>query len=166
MKSYLIDHGKTGLDNKETKLATYWSTPLKQLCVGMKVSNSVRFIPISYTANSLYDVIASGKFHSTNIPHQTWRSLYSDSSLQTNCRRQGFNVAAENKGFARVRIGIIGNNERDCHTADSFIGFGATDSKERKICVTQSTNSCGNTACADADKGDREVKAMGYIFVR
>jgi hypothetical protein len=37
MKSYSPDDGKTGLDDRETKLATYWSTPFKQLCVGMKV---------------------------------------------------------------------------------------------------------------------------------
>ena len=151
----------------ETKLATFWSTPFTQLCVGMKVNNLIRFIPISYKANSLYDIFADGKFRATSIPRDTWKSLYKDSSLQKNCGRQGFNVVAEDKHHARVRIGIIGNNEISCHSADSFIGFGAIDASQRRYCGQSNiVNSCGNSAYCYPDNGDKEVRAMGYIFVR
>ncbi len=157
----------TGLDNKETKLATYWSTPFSQLCVGMKINNAVRFIQISYTRDSLYDIIADGKFRSTAIPRKTWKSLYIDSSFQRMCGRQGFNVVASESRHARVRIGIIGNEENNCHTVDSFIGFGAIEGRYRAYCGKQNiVNSCGNSAYCGADNGDKEVKAMGYIFVR
>ncbi len=145
----------------ETKLATFWSTSFTQLCVGMRVENSVRFIPISYKANSLYDVLADGNLRPTNIPRNTWKSLYNNFSLQPNCGRQGFNVASEDKYHARVRIGIIGNNEANCHTGDSFIGFGAIDARQRTYCGRRSIfNSCGNSI------GCKEVRAVGYIFVR
>jgi hypothetical protein len=167
MKSFSTNDGTTGLDNKETKLPTYWSTPFKQLCVGMKVKNSVKFIPVSYSANSLYDIIAGGKFHSTAIPRNTWKSLILGSSLQATCGRQGFNAASENNDHARVRIGIIGNNQIHCLSADSFIGFGAIDTNQRRYCGIQNiVNSCGNSAYCSADNGNKEVKAMGYIFVR
>ncbi len=146
----------------ETKLPTFWSTSFTQLCVGMRVENSVRFIPISYKANSLYDVLADGNLRPTNVPRNTWKSLYKNFSLQPNCGRQGFNVASGDKYHARVRIGIIGNNEANCYTGDSFIGFGAIDARQRTYCGPRRSifNSCGNSF------GCKEVKAMGYIFVR
>ena len=152
----------------ETKLATFWSTPFTQLCVGMRVNNLVRFIPIRYKANSLYDIVADGKFRATNIPRNTWKSLYKDSSLQLYCGRQGFNAMAEHKSHARVRIGIIGNdNKANCHLADSFLGFGAIDANQRIYCGRRKiVNSCGNSAYCRPDNGDKEVQAMGYIFVR
>jgi hypothetical protein len=51
----------SGFDDQETKLATYWNTPFKEICLGMKVNNSLNFISISYQASSLYDVIADGR---------------------------------------------------------------------------------------------------------
>ena len=160
MKIYSPNDGTTGLDEKETKLPTYWSTPFKQLCVGMKVKNSVKFIPISYSANSMYDILAGGKFHSTVIPRNTWKSLIVGSSLQNNCGRQGFNAASSNR-YARVRIGIIGNNENDCRTPDTLLGFGAVDTNQRIFCGKSNVpNSCGNTFNC------KEVRAMGYIFAR
>ncbi|CAB3999429.1 Hypothetical predicted protein [Paramuricea clavata] len=166
MKSYSPGDGKTGLDDRETKLANYWSTPFKQLCVGMKVNNSVQFIPISYFANSLYDILAGGKFHSTVILRNTWKSLNVGSSLQPNCGRQGFNVVAEHNQHARVRIGIIGNNENSCNSADSFLGFGAIDANQRGYCNSRNiVNSCGNSAYCGGDNGDKEVRAMAVTYL-
>ena len=133
----------------------------------MKVNNLSRFIPISYKANSLYDVFADGKFRPTIIPRNTWKSLYKDSSLQKKCGRQGFNVVAEDKHHARIRFGIIGNDVVGCTLADSFIGFGAIDASQRRYCgISNIVNSCGNSAYCRPDNGDKEVRAMGYIFIR
>jgi hypothetical protein len=116
----------------------------------------------------LYDILAGGKFHSTVIPRNTWKSLIVGSSLQPNCGRQGFNVVAGDNQHARVRIGIIGNNEKNsCNSADSFLGFGAIDANQRGYCHIRNTvNSCGNSAYCGGDSGDKEVRAMGYIFAR
>lgn len=169
-KSYSKLHGETGIDYEETKLATYWSTPFSQLCVGMKVDATLRFISITHKARSLFDIIADGRFRPTSIPRETWKSLLVNSSLQPNCGRQGFNVIGTNsESYARVRIGIIGNGENECGSVDSFIGFGGLEASTRNYCHGRSrgiTNSCGNSAYCGSDNGNREIKAMGYIFVR
>ena len=157
----------TGLDGKETKLETYWNTPFKELCVGMKIKNSINFILIPYSAKSLYDIISDGKHCPTSVPRDTWKSLYVDSSLQRNWGKQGFNVAPRGNAFAGVRLGIIGNGENDCETADSFLGFGAIEASRRSLCfVLNKINSCGSSAYCGSDNGNKEVQAMGYIFVR
>ena len=162
------------MDDQETKLPTYWSTSFKELCVGMKVSNDLKFVSISYPASSLYDLIADGKYRATRLGRQRWKSLISGSSLQTNCNRQGFNVLQSPNThphpLARTRIGIIGNQENDCRTPDSFLGFGGPSASVRNnyYCgVSNVINTCGNSATqCTPDNGVKEVKAMGYIFVR
>ena len=166
-ETYSPNDGTTGLDEKETKLATYWNTPFKELCVGMKIKNSTNFILIPYSANSLYDIIADGKHRNTSVSRDAWKSLYIDSSLQRNCGKQGFNVAPKGNSFAGVRLGIIGNGEDNCDSADSFLGFGAIEASRRGFChIRNKVNSCGNSAYCGSDNGDKEVQAMGYIFVR
>lgn len=163
METYSPEDGITGLDDRETKLATFWNTPFRELCVGMKIEKSVKFMAIPYSAKSLYEIIADGYHRPTNISRDTWKSLYVHSSLQRNCGKQGFNVAPER----RVRLGILGNNEVDCTSADSFLGFGGVEASKRSYCnVRDRVNSCGNSAYCGTDNGDREVQAMGYIFVR
>ena len=41
------------LDEKETKLASYWTLPFTELRLGMKVSGTIRWITFSYSASSL-----------------------------------------------------------------------------------------------------------------
>ena len=59
---------------------------------------------------------------------------------------------------SRVRVGIISNQEGDCHFPDSFIGFGGGGSGFK--------NACGNGASYSPDNGDKNIKAFGYIFVQ
>ena len=156
------------MNDQETKLPTYWSTSFTELCVGMKVGKQLKFVPIKYPASSLYDLIADGQYHSTNLGRMKWKSLITGSSLQRYCNREGFNVGTANR-HARVRIGIIGNQENDCGSADSYIGFGALSPANRGYCgngVPKIINTCGNSASCSPDNGDKEIKAMGYIFVR
>ena len=56
---------------------------------------------------------------------------------------------------------MLGNNENDCVTCDSRIGFGTGGGPD-------DANTCGNEASAanGADNGDKHIKAMGYIFVQ
>ena len=117
------------LDRKEMKLSTYWSTSFKELCVGMKVGNDLKLISIDYPASSLYDLIADGVYRETNVGRHKWKSLIGGSSLQRNCIREGYNVERSYVGYinfelAKVRIGIIANQENDRHSLNSFVGFG------------------------------------------
>ena len=60
---------------------------------------------------------------------------------------------------SKARIGFLGNNENDCGTCDSRIGFGTGGTHD-------DSNTCGNEAVAEADNGDKHIKAMGYILVQ
>lgn len=112
---------------------------------------------ISKTANSLYSLIADGQHRATSLGRDMWQTLIgSQASLQSNCNREGFNSMC-NTNIAR--IGIIANNENDCETCDSRMGFGTGGHPD-------DTNTCGNAAKFNGKNGDRDIKTMGYILVR
>ena len=129
----------------------------------MKISdNQPKFIVINKQANSLYSVIADGKYRSTLLGRETWKSLIgSEASLQHNCNREGFNANSDRKQNSKERIGILFNNENECKSCDSRIGFGTGG-------YPDDSNTCGNEALAEykADNGDKHIKAMGYILVQ
>ncbi|XP_046863899.1 uncharacterized skeletal organic matrix protein 5-like isoform X2 [Xenia sp. Carnegie-2017] len=157
-ESYMTENGETGLDQNETKLPTYWSTKIKKMCVGMKVNSTIKFISFEMQAESLYDLIADGKYTKTTLRRSQWFTLVENSFLQQYCDKEGFNVVGQLNVNARVKLGILGNEQNDCITPDSFIGFGG--SHECNSCVV---NSCGNFVSWSSN--DKNVRAMGYIFV-
>ena len=60
---------------------------------------------------------------------------------------------------SKARIGLIGNNQNNCNTCDSRIGFGTGGKPD-------DSNTCGNEASGNADNGEREIKVMGYILIQ
>jgi hypothetical protein len=57
-ESYAVEDGLEGLTEKESKLASYWNTPFKKICLGMTVNGDRRWMVLDYEASSLYSVIA------------------------------------------------------------------------------------------------------------
>ena len=156
---YNLAGGETGFDSQETKLPTYWNTSFSKICLGMKFEKKIKFIVIKKQANSLYSLIADGNYRATSLGRDTWKSLIgSQASLQFNCTREGFNAVCTSSLYAKARIGILGNNENDCDTCDSRIGFGTGG-------YYDDNNTCGNEA-KWSDNGDKHIKAMGYILVQ
>ena len=125
----------------------------------MKIDHQIKFIVINKQANSLYSLIADGQYRATSLDRDTWKKLIgSQASLQINCNREGFNAIADSFS-AKARIGILGNQEDNCASPDSRIGFGTGG-------YPDDSNACGNEAVFDADNGDKHIKAMGYILVQ
>ena len=119
-----------------------------------------RFLVLNMTASSLYALIADGKHRPTSQGRQEWKTLIgSQASLQLNCNREGFNVMSDNPAFSKARIGYMCNQENECITGDSRIGFG-TGGHQRD------SDTCGNEATHSADNGDKHIRAMGYILVQ
>ena len=144
--------GKSGLDSNETKLPTYWNTPFTKICLGMKIGQQINFIVINKTASSLYSLIADGQYRNTRLGRDTWKTLIgTDAILQPNCNMEGFNAVCND--VSKERIGILGNNENDCLTCDSGIGFGTTGHHV-------GVNTCGYVYFG------KQIAAMGYIFVQ
>ena len=126
----------------------------------MKIGQQFKFIVINKQANSLYSLIADGQYRSTSLGRDKWKSLIgSEASLQKNCNKEGFNAVGGNPSNSKVRIGIISNQQNDCASCDSRIGFG-TGGKHDK------NNSCGNEATINSDNGDKHIKRMRYILVQ
>ena len=119
---------------------------------------TVNFITLDQSADSLYSLIADGNFRATSVGRDTWKSLLgSQGSLQRNCNIEGFNVVSS---AVKARIGIIANNEdNECDTCDSRIGFGSGG-------YPDDTNTCGIDAQTYVDNGVRHIKVMGYILIQ
>ena len=126
----------------------------------MKVNGVTNWISIDYQVTSLFDVIANAGYTATHATRSTWKSLIPNSSLQRNCNKQGFNIQETSHQTVKlyVRIGLISNNELDCITCDSYIGFGIlyrrTDQPRLDI-------SCGNVFVTHAYRA-----TFGYILVQ
>ena len=122
----------------------------------MNIGKQIRFIFINKTADSLYSLIADGKYRATFLGRDTWKKVVgSQASLQENCNKEGFNVASDYPGFFSARIGIIANQQSNCATCNSVIGFG-----------TVGRFVCGNKATLRPDNGEKHIGAMGYILVQ
>lgn len=128
----------------------------------MNIGQENRFIALNKTAISLYSLIADGIYRSTSLGRDTWKALIgSQASLQTNCNREGFNVVNDYRDdyWPKARIGIIGNNQNDCYTCDSGIGFG-TEGNPFNV------STCGNGANSLYTAEGANITAMGYILVQ
>ena len=149
------------MDTHETKLPTYWNIPFNKICLGMKVDQQFKSVVINYQARSLYSLIADDKYRTISpLGRETWKTLIgSQASLQRNCNKEGFNVLIGSGHQSKARIGIVANNENDCRSCDSRIGFGTGGNYD-------DSNTCGNEATYDADNGNQHIKAMGYILVQ
>ena len=152
--------GETGFDSQETKLPTYWETPFSKICLGMKYGQQTRFIVIDKQADSLYSLIADDQHRPTSLGREKWKSLIGpEGSLQNHCNREGFNAVGPSSSHSKARIGIIANQENNCDSCDSRIGFGTGG-------YPSDSNTCGNEAVISPDNGNRHIKAFGYILVQ
>ena len=126
----------------------------------MKINHQLRFIVINRHANSLFSLIADGKYRATSLGRNTWKSLIgSRASLQRNCRKEGFNAVGDSPRHSKARIGITANEQNHCGSCDSRIGFGTGGRHDN-------FNTCGNEATYSPDNGNKHIKAMGYILVQ
>ena len=158
--AYNFAGAKTGFDSQETKLPTYWNTSFSKICLGTKIDHQLKFIVIHRHANSLFSLIADGKYRATSLGRNTWKSLVGpQASLQLNCNKEGFNAVGDSPSHSKARIGITANEQNDCGSCDSRIGFGTGGQPD-------DSNTCGNEATWSPDNGIKHIKAMGYILVQ
>jgi len=126
----------------------------------MKIGQKINFLVINKTANSLYSLIADGQHRPTSLGRNTWKTLIgSQASLQFNCNIEGFNAVGTSYSQSKARIGITNNQQDDCDSCDSRIGFGTGGNDD-------DNNTCGNEATHSPDNGIKHIKAMGYILVQ
>ena len=66
---------------------------------------------------------------------------------------------SDDSDASKARIGILGNNEENCKSCDSRIGFGTGGNQD-------DNNTCGNEATSSPDKGNKHIKGIDYILVQ
>jgi hypothetical protein len=168
----LYQTDKPGFDDNEAKLETWNSVPFGEILIGLRQGTSTRYAVLGAAASSLYNAFVGGIYSALPVSRVTWKGLLASSSLQPNCNKAGINVLADpgwpDPGtvpeLARVRIGILGNNEADCQSPDSFIGIGG----RANVCTVDSSVTVGNVAGCGGDIGTDPFKAIafGYVYVR
>ena len=130
----------------------------------MKVNDVTKWIVINHQASSLFDVIADGVFKNTSVGRNKWLSLMDGSLLQENCNIEGFNIdiPGPSPQHPKTRIGIMANNENNCLTCDSSIGFGTS---VRGCDGVLKKTTCGNIGICGFFS-NKNTAAFGYIFVQ
>ena len=128
----------------------------------MSYGGRTNWMPLHYKANSLFSVIADNRYRATTAGRFNWQRLIAGSSLQPHCNKEGFNANMNHNDKARIRIGIIANQENDCNSPDSRIGIGGGGN----FCGQDASNSVGNEAKCGGDHGDKHLKAFGYVFAK
>jgi hypothetical protein len=114
----------------EAKLRSFLDVPFSEIRVvfraGSPAEERARVLPIA--APSLRELFAADAYVPTSLGRASWLGVMPGARLQSNCNREGANVRpapADNPNRAAVRLGILGNNESDCTSPNSFVGVGA-----------------------------------------
>lgn len=133
--------------------------PLSNLRVGFSSfgSSSVNWqtMTLSRPFPSFTTAMNSG-YTSSGIGRNAWKALVGpDASLQPYCNLEGINAIPS--GYTNVRLGISSNEQNDCNSCDSGIGFG--------ISGGTATISVGDYApCCSTDNGQKQIAFFGYIL--
>jgi hypothetical protein len=151
------------LDGQEAKLLSWNDVPFTQIRVGMaSAGGTTQWLVLSQGSTSLHDLFSGGYTASTS-GRDAWKGLLAGSSLQPNCNMEGFGVEPAPDPAGRVRLGILGNNEDDCTSSDSWLGIGGSGAGCNGA---PPSTSVGNVAGCGADNGDVDIAAFGYVMVR
>lgn len=137
----------------------YATVPVTQLRVGMVVGGVTRTLVLAAQGPNLRALL-TGKPVATKADLLQWQALLPQGSLQSYCHSQGLAVVAGNG--AKVRIGILGNNENDCASVDSWLGLGAAP----VVCGQKGAPTAGNVACWNPDHGPANLAATAWVMVR
>jgi hypothetical protein len=160
----LLNPDKPDLDTNEAKLQSFNGLAFTEVRVAITDAAVTRSVIIPKVATSLADVFNPTVYQASLLGRAAWKGIMAAGSLQVNCNQEGFssNPAPGNPAFARVRIGIVSNQENDCNSPDSWIGVGGFGAP----CGGDPNTSVGNVATCGGDVGDVNVKAFGYVMVR
>ena len=155
-------------DHTQAKLATWNLVPFTQILLGMESPIMMNqnpppgpvYLTFDQAANSLFELFSPGTYVATTQTRAAWLTTVPMNSLQPNCNREGFNNAPNGNQATRVRIGILGNNQNDCTSPDSAVGFGFGGFQ----CQNNPFISVGNVDCLTNPVTKRG--GFGWLFVR
>lgn len=167
----------TAFDTNEAKYLSFSTVPfseVKVLLYPFPITNSnFKYMILPKKSNSLLDLFKTSTYTPFDISYgvNAWREVISNGNIRTDCTREGFNSfsssnacknASANNKCARIRIGIIGDENNKCDSPDSRIGIGGDGTR-----CSQGSQSVGNThQCSNFSSNRRDITSMGYVWVR
>jgi len=109
-----------------------------------------------------------GPFVQIARPRQDWLALLPGAIVQPNCNQGGINNYFANP-LLRVRIGMVGNEQADCTSPDSFIGIGGGGAGSgcfpgNGMFVAPSAGSVSGGSCNPTPGPNHP--AFAYLYVR
>ena len=162
------------LNHTETKLRSFSTVPMTELLIGIEAPIAqdpqlkLKYVKLAAPAASAQALFTGDKYLASTLGRPAWKAWIPDSSLQQECNREGINVGApaNAQNYARVRIGIIGNENgpNDCNTPNSYTGVGGGGTGDD--CLPDATTTTGNRASCGADNGDKDIPGFAVVFVR
>jgi hypothetical protein len=154
------EFGAVTLDATEAKLRSYRTVAFTAMRLVLVTGSERRALELTVDASSARSLFL-GPTRDTGIARGTWLGLVPDSRLQANCNDEGVNVVPA-AGFARVRLGIVGNNEGNCSTPDSRLGLGGAGGDDGAYAVGNVSPDFG----IDFSLDRRRIASFAYLFVR
>lgn len=150
----------------EAKYEGYNSDRFSSICIAMfddTVPNPVfRYLKIAFEASSFRHLMvkAAEKPIKLKLQRSLWTSLIPDFTLQPNCNENGFGVKFD--GHMKIRIGIAGNNEKNCVSTDSGLGIGYLNTHRSSGYKVPNYYAGGICACCGCANG-KPRRALVFI---
>lgn len=167
---YTFNEASADLSRASAKLASFNTVPFDQVRLDMADGATPRGLSFSVGAQtSARDLFAGGNIDlSKNHSRAEWLGLLDTPHVQGYCNAAGVNLTS---AYAHTRLGLVGNNENDCSSPESYIGIGnngiitnACGANTQQAAVGSSA-SC-NAAGAPFVGGDGYSLAFAWVFVR
>ncbi len=157
------------LNLEEAKNDAFMHVSFKEVMVyfrDLPTYSSYGKVTFGLTASSMHSVISTNNYKAFDTPvgRSGWVGALNilkgvTASLQANCNREGINVRP-NTSTEGVRIGIVGNEQNDCSTPDSYIGVGGTQNESN----TEPT--AGNLSKYGSSNGDQKTATFAFVYIR
>jgi hypothetical protein len=166
----------TDLSATEAKFASYSTVPFTGVLGMMTGTGGTNVLPIPLASNaSLENLVATTAANTvfTNLGRAAWDNLASPAAApQANCNMDGLNVIPFStpctgpylNNTASIRIGILMNQEADCCSPDSYVGFGGSYGYSTCEGNIPAAGALGGLVACYA--GGPNIYDMGYLFVR
>jgi hypothetical protein len=110
----------------EYKSPLFNAYPYSELRLGMRINGTTNWLEIKHGhTSSMLAAMTGGQIVFSGTTRKDWLALAHNGALQPNCDRRGYFLGPGNSRTVYLRIGIVGNDQNDCDSPDSFVGFGS-----------------------------------------
>ncbi len=151
-----LGEGAPGPVGKSLRLPGYAALPMQAARVAFVEGGKTRWLSLPLPGASLFAILTAKAAVATELGAPAWQSLLAKPALQPSCHKEGA-LPNHDAGGQKVRLGILGNNENDCATPDSWIGLGGPPDACGKAGIV-----AGNVACYGAN-AKTAVTASVYV---